>query len=192
MAIQKLSTAAGAGSTIPVAGRYAAVSGGTVTTYSSGGLTYQVQTFTASGTLTVSNSGMVDILVVGGGAAGGVGGGGGAGGVLSVTGSAYLPSGSLTVTVGAGGAGSSGLNGNSSRLGDFYGIGGGVGGGVGTGIGQFGFNGGSGGGGMGNTNAGGFGISGQGNTGGSGASGGAGGGGGEACTPCDPVWGLRF
>ena len=71
MAIQKLSTAAGAGSTIPVAGRYAAVSGGTVTTYSSGGLTYQVQTFTASGTLTVSNSGMVDILVVGGGAAGG-------------------------------------------------------------------------------------------------------------------------
>ena len=69
MAISKLSTANGAGSTIPVAGRYAAVSGGTVTTYSSGGLTYQVQTFTASGTLTVSNSGMVDVIVVGGGGA---------------------------------------------------------------------------------------------------------------------------
>ena len=78
MAIQKLSTANGAGSTIPVAGRYAAVSGGTVTTYSSGGLVYQVQTFTASGTLTVSNSGMVDILIVGGG-------GGGAGGTTNGT-----------------------------------------------------------------------------------------------------------
>ena len=61
MAITKLSTAAGAGSTIPTAGRYAAVSGGTTTTYSSGGLTYQVQTFTGSGTLVVSNSGVVDV-----------------------------------------------------------------------------------------------------------------------------------
>ena len=71
MAISKISTVNRVGSAIPAAGRYAAVSGGTTSTYSSGGLTYQIQTFTASGTLTVSNSGMVDILVVGGGGSGG-------------------------------------------------------------------------------------------------------------------------
>ena len=121
MAITKLSTTNGAGSTIPAAGRYAAVSGGTTSTYASGGVTYQVQTFTASGTLTVSNSGLVDVLVVGagGGGGGGTGGGGGAGGFQSITG-AYLPAGSYAVTVGAGGAAGSnaaGQNGGTAGLG---------------------------------------------------------------------------
>ena len=65
MAIFKLSTSAGAGSTAPTAGRFAAVSGGTTSTYTTGGITYQVQTFTSTGTLTVANSGVVDVLVVG-------------------------------------------------------------------------------------------------------------------------------
>ena len=67
MSILKLSTTTGAGSTAPSAGRFAQTSGGTITTYTSGGVTYQVQTFTASGTLTVNSSGVVDVLVVGGG-----------------------------------------------------------------------------------------------------------------------------
>lgn len=68
---------------------------------------YAYKTFTASGTLTVTTAGFADIVVVAGGAGGGgtsanQGGGGGAGGVLQVT-NAYLPVGTLTVTVGAGG-----------------------------------------------------------------------------------------
>jgi hypothetical protein len=94
-------------------------------------LVYQIQTFTASGTLTVSNSGMVDILVVGGGGGGGVGAtyttgsGGGAGGYLLVSGTAYLQSGSHTVTVGAGGTAQN--SGITSRLGSYYAVGGGCG-----------------------------------------------------------------
>ena len=102
MAISKLSTARGAGSTIPTAGRYAAVSGGTTTTYSSGGLTYQVQTFTGSGTLVVANCGVVDVLVIGGGGGGGMGAGAG-GGFYSQQ--VFFPAGSYTVSVGAGGSG---------------------------------------------------------------------------------------
>ncbi len=108
MSIQKLSTTTGAGSTAPSAGRFAQTSGGTITTYTSGGVTYQVQTFTSSGTLTVGSSGVVDVLVVGGGGAGGFyggtysnGGGGGAGGFYSASG-VFLQSGSYTVTIGAG------------------------------------------------------------------------------------------
>ena len=63
MSIQKLSTTTGAGSTAPSAGRFAQTSGGTITTYTSGGVTYQVQSFTASGTLTVGSSGVVDIQI---------------------------------------------------------------------------------------------------------------------------------
>jgi hypothetical protein len=84
-----------------------------------------------SGTLTVTTAGFADIVVLGGGGAGiGVaGGGGGAGGLLQVT-NAYLPVGTLTVTVGAGGAKISGAtafapSGSPSRLGDYYGVGGG-------------------------------------------------------------------
>ena len=62
--------------------------------------------YTASGTLTVTTAGFADIVVCGGGGSAGAasGNGGGAGGVL--TGTIYLPVGSYTVTIGAGGAAS--------------------------------------------------------------------------------------
>ena len=92
---------------------------------------FKYLTFTASGTLTVTTAGFADVVVVGGGGgtqnnSGSEGsGGGGAGGVLNMT-SVYLKTGTLTVTVGAGGAGLK--NGNASRIGDYFGIGGGIGG----------------------------------------------------------------
>ena len=173
MAIFKLSTSNGAGSTAPTAGRFAAVSGGTTSTYSSGGFTYQIQTFTSTGTLTVANSGVVDVLVVGGGGGGGgrIGGGGGGGQVISVT-SYFLNSGSYSVTVGAAGtagptgtpsgnqqnsqASTGGSNGGLSQLADIKAIGGG--GGTNSDA-QKGFNGASGGGGSrGTVGVGGIGI----------------------------------
>ena len=89
MAITKISTTTGAGSTAPTAGRFAQTSGGTITTYTSGGVTYQMQTFTASGTLTVGSSGVVDALIVAGGGGGGghtgnISDGGGGAGVLEM------------------------------------------------------------------------------------------------------------
>ena len=107
-------------------------------TYSSGSTNYKYLTFTASGTLTVDTAGLADILVVGGGGSGaqGRGGGGGAGGHLYATG-AYLPVGTLTVTVGAGGpsvpsafvasAANSGISGNASAIADYISPGGGGG-----------------------------------------------------------------
>jgi hypothetical protein len=107
-------------------------------TYSSGGDNWKYITYTASGTLTVTEAGLADVLVVGGGAGGGTarGGGGGAGGHLEIS-NAYLPSGTLTVTVGSGGAGGlhtgtgvlsiNGQNGNASRVGSYYAPGGGGG-----------------------------------------------------------------
>ena len=71
MSISKFSSAQGANSNIPTAGRFAQISGGTETTYTEGGVTYNVHTFTSSGTLTVTNSGMVDTFALGGGGAGG-------------------------------------------------------------------------------------------------------------------------
>jgi hypothetical protein len=153
---------------------------------------YKYLTFTASGTITVTTAGFADIVVIGGGGGGGflAGGGGGAGGSLQVT-NAYLPVGTLTVTVGAGGAGgesSFGKNGTSSKLGDFYAVGGG-GGPVRTGSGfdgRTGQPGGSGSGGSGGDSAesvGGPGVSGQGFAGGTttnGQTGASGGGGASA------------
>ena len=72
MTISKLSTALGAGSAIPTAGRFAQISsGGTRTTYTDGGIEYEVRTFTSSGSLEVQSSGVVDVLVVAGGGCGG-------------------------------------------------------------------------------------------------------------------------
>jgi hypothetical protein len=161
-------------------------------TYSSGGFSYKFVTFTGSGTLTTTRAGFADILVLGGGGGGGnVGGGGGAGGHLLIT-DAYLPAGSLTVTVGGGGSGATasllyapGYNGTTSRLGNYYGVGGGGGGGSGLsqGVGDTGGSGG--GGGSGSTSyAGGAGVGGQGSNGGSNNNNpsnyGAGGGGGSS------------
>jgi hypothetical protein len=152
---------------------------------------YKYKTFTGSGTLTVTTAGFADLVVVGGGASGGYssdtggGGGGGAGGALQVT-NAYLPVGTLTVTIGAGGtapgAGNDpGRNGDTSGVGPFFSPGGGGGaaftGGAATQVG----NGGSGGGGQNNgQQTGGSGVSGLGFAGGTGATSSAGGGGGSA------------
>ena len=129
--------------------------------------------FTGSGSITNSQAGLVEVLVVGGGGGGGQrnGGGGGAGGHLYST-SLYVQSGTLTVTVGAGGAagtggvsssGSAGLSGQASGIGTSIVAPGGGGGGN-----QTGGNGGSGGGGVGGSAAGGTGYASQGNDGGQG------------------------
>ena len=147
---------------------------------------YKYKTFTASGTITITTAGFADIVVVGGGGGAGLA-GGGAGGSLVVT-NAYLPVGTLTVTVGAGGAGNSnaghGINGSASQLSVYGALGGGGGGGS---IGAAGDNvatgqpGGSGGGGgflSSGTAPGGPGQIGQGSAGGSAATASSGGGGG--------------
>ena len=86
---------------------YPYATGGTVSTYTSNGITYRVHTFTSSGALIVPSAGTVDFLAVGGGGGGGsyaAGGGGGGGGI--VRSSYYASAGeTITVTVGAGGAG---------------------------------------------------------------------------------------
>lgn len=123
--------------------------GGTIT-YGIGGMVYH--TFTASGTFTPTASLTADVLVVGGGGAGGynyantyAGGGGGAGGYRTATGMSLTATG-YSVTVGAGGPGSTG-DANAGTPSVFNGISSsGGGGGAGAG-GSTGFSGGSGGGG---------------------------------------------
>lgn len=151
------------------------VSGGTLTTNGS----YNVRTFTSSGTFVVSNVSIVaDILIIAGGGGGGNNtpgsGGGGAGGLILLVNQTISP-GSYTVTVGLGG--SVGTNGGLSKFGSYTSA---VGGGAGSaGLGS-GSSGGSGGGASGNY-PGGSGTAGQGYAGGYGYSGGnygTGGGGG--------------
>ena len=76
----------------------------------------------------------VDYLVVAGGGGGGVGGGGGAGAGGFRTATGLAVSGSLTVTVGAGGAGGTGnpngANGANSVFSSITSVGGGGGGGI--------------------------------------------------------------
>ena len=177
-------------------------------TYTDGeGIDYKYLTLTASGSVTIDQAGFADILVIGGGGSGGRnrGGGGGAGGHLVVN-NAYFDAATHTVVVGAGGAGIStasdrtGFHGLSSRIGNFFGVGGAGGNtavGFGTGYLLDGFGGGSGSGATGYSGSGagtgGPGLSGQGNNGGNstgatnpnnaaGGGGGAGGVGGNAVT----------
>ena len=87
--------------------------------------------WTGSGSITVSAAGFVSALIIGaggGGASGGGGGGGGAGGVFGNTGNAvdiYLPVGTHTVTIGAGGSASAA--GSASLVSGFVALGGGGG-----------------------------------------------------------------
>ena len=161
--------------------------GGTVTTITENGTTYRVHTFTTSGTLSVVEGGVVEVLVVAGGGGGGVcyGGGGGAGGVKYDNSYDLTAGQSVTVTVGNGGTnqvdqvGNGGPGGNSV-FGSITTTGGGYGGGV---CGNQGGNGGSGGGGSGtggSSIAGGNGVAGQGNNGNSSIFEGGGGGGGAS------------
>ena len=87
---------------------------------------YAYKTFSASGTLTVTTAGFADLLILGGGGGGqdNEGGGGGAGGYLTVT-DAYLPVGTLTVTIGA--AGPRNSFGNPTAISAYVAIGGGGG-----------------------------------------------------------------
>jgi hypothetical protein len=130
--------------------------GGTVSTVTQNGVTYRVHTFTTSGTLTVTQGGFAEVLVVaGGGPGGGQGGndgsgGGGAGGLVYNSGFELIDGASMSVVVGAGGAGVSaatkGQNGSNSVLGSITAIGGGAGGSEAGSATRFGNNGGSGGG----------------------------------------------
>jgi prepilin-type N-terminal cleavage/methylation domain-containing protein len=113
-------------------------------TFSSDGR-YRIYKFTGNGTITTTTPGTAEVLVVGGGG-GGSGGPGGAGGYLSGT---EILTGTMSVTVGGGGAGTIssvtiGSNGGDSIFGSRTAVGGG-GGGV-YNIHQNGENGGSGGG----------------------------------------------
>lgn len=110
-------------------------SGGTLTTYLSNGVTWAVHSFTSTGNssfLPVSNITGAQVLVIGGGGAGGasIGGGGGAGGASYNTGVSLTAGSNYTVTVGAGGTGTSGAgnNGSNSVAFGYTGFGGGGGG----------------------------------------------------------------
>ena len=86
--------------------------GGTVTTFGD----YKIHTYTSTSTFTVTSPGIVEYLIVGGGGAGGAG-GGGAGGLLQ--GALFIPNGTYTVEVGAGGAKTtSGSRGQAPKGGD--------------------------------------------------------------------------
>ena len=136
---------------------------------------FKVHKFTADGTLTVTQAGLIEYLVVGGGGSGGssqnaAGGGGGAGAFR--TGQLQVPAGSYSITVGDGGAQSGttgyGNDGSASVLHTITSAGGG-GGGYGAVAGRAS---------PGNGSGGGTGYSGSGGSGGDyGNDGGAGGGG---------------
>jgi len=68
-----------------------------------GGTAYDIYKFTGDGSITVSDAGFADLLVVGGG--GGADNGGAGAGDLILSEQEYLPSGTFTVSVGAGGSG---------------------------------------------------------------------------------------
>lgn len=138
-----------------------------------------IYSFTGSGTIVLGKAGLATALLVGGGG-GGAGlilaycGGGGGGQVISAN--VYLPSGTNTITVGAGGGAN--FQGIPSRMSSYYSTGGGNGG-------QQTFpgnNGGNGGGGGGNTSptAGGTGVMFNGGAGGNNANNTSGGGGGAS------------
>ena len=90
--------------------------GGVETTYTSGGTTYKVHTFTSTGFLRVTAAISMNFLIVGGGGGTaaaelsyGATGGGGAGGMVEGTG-ITIPVGKHTITVGQGGAASNAYN----------------------------------------------------------------------------------
>jgi hypothetical protein len=145
-------------------------------TYSDSGIDYKYITYNSSGTLTVTEAGLATVLIIAGGGGGGSASqsavGGGAGGYIAAS-NLYLEAGSITVTVGAGGAAIN--QGNASRFDVLFATGGGRG--LNLNSAGAGVAGGSGGGGS-DSASGGAGVVGQGNNGGSGANSAGGGGGG--------------
>jgi hypothetical protein len=160
-------------------------SGGTITTYSSGGSNFRVHTFTSSSNFvaTYDLSNVDYVCVAGGGAGGGQGGqngngGGGAGGYLqSQFGS--VSAGTYAVVIGAGGTGVNATSGQTSGSNTTFNSLTAIGGGHGMSASEASESGGSGGGGTASSNGGGAsGTVGQGNDGGSGNNNSRGGGGG--------------
>ena len=127
--------AIGLSASLPSAHAQVTATGGTITSYTDGGITYDVHTFTGSGTFDVTAGGSVDYLIVGGGGGGGggTGGGGGAGGFVTGT-TTVTDSTAYTITVGGGGAGGTtsspyrGANGDDSIFAGVTAVGGGGGG----------------------------------------------------------------
>lgn len=109
-----------------VANGPAVISGTATGAFSDSGKNYAYYTFTANGTLTISEEGLAEVLVVGSGAGGDSSAGvricGGGGGAVR-WGTFLLPAGSHTVTIGAGGSTSG--DGNPSSLGSILKCGGG-------------------------------------------------------------------
>jgi hypothetical protein len=70
-------------------------------TYTDAGISYKYKTYTGSGSVTFDKSGYADFLIISGGG-GGSGGGGANGGYIER--SIFVPAGTYTVTIGAGGA----------------------------------------------------------------------------------------
>ena len=186
-----------------------AATGGTETTYTSGGVDYKVHTFTSSGTFTVVGTTAVDVLVVAGGGGGGncnasaqSGGGGGAGGFITSSGTSGANSSAISpinvstsaysVVVGAGGVGgingedTLGTNGGNSSFSSVIAIGGGRGGANSS----DGSSGGSGGGGKESDGAGQAGTAGQGMAGGAGNETGNRGGGGGGAGQTGRAWNV--
>jgi hypothetical protein len=94
---------------LPFSGDAITATGGTIGTYTSGGVNYKYHQFTSSGNFEVTSAptgSNVDILVVGGGAGGGrsFGGAGGAGGMIDRP-TLGVSAGTYTMTIGGGGAG---------------------------------------------------------------------------------------
>jgi hypothetical protein len=110
---------------------YGVATGGSSSSITVGGTAYTLLTFTSSGTLTVTKSGLFDVFAIGGGGGGGFysvnndgrGGGGGAGGGTGIV-TAYFTA-NQTVTIGA--KGISQTSGSPSRCGNVLASFGGVG-----------------------------------------------------------------
>jgi len=110
---------------------------------------YKYIGYNASGTLTVTTAGFADVVLQGAGGAGGASGGGGGGAGERISQTIYLATGTYTITIGAGGAGSIALptppSGRSGKAASIIGVlsaPGGGGGGVSGGVGLDGANGG--------------------------------------------------
>ena len=105
----------------PLSDTHPEAEGGTVVDTDIGGVPYRIHYFTETGTdtLTVTNPGEVEYLIVAGGGSGGGGGGGGGAGAVVSSGMATVSPGSYTVEVGTGGNktnNDSGVPGNSSSV----------------------------------------------------------------------------
>lgn len=108
--------------------------GGSISTYTSGGITYKLHTFTGTSSLNVTNGGTAAVLAVAGGSGGGlsnIGSGGGGGGQVVTNYSVSLTPQQYAATVGAGGVpvGRGGtttfanITASPGRNGDYYGQG---------------------------------------------------------------------